>query len=202
MRQKTYYTVDEITNNLYTMGQEWMTEDHTEYVGLYHRYITGEVYTGKSWDSKTSKELIQYKQIPAEVKLYNQLKQISVKFDEPTATVVQITQQHIDQGYLIRYFIKKINETKILEIDESQYNKFTENLFDTNMYVATKIYWFVSGETADQTVNGILEKGVVSKNLDQIKQGVSKVPGLSNLLADPLQYYTDTSYVIPKDINA
>ena len=40
MRQKTYYTADETFYNLYTTGQEWMTEDLTEYKGLYHSYTT------------------------------------------------------------------------------------------------------------------------------------------------------------------
>ena len=58
MRLKLYYTTDEITNNLYTSGMQYMLQDNTEYRGLYHTYLTGEVYTGATWDSKTSKKLI------------------------------------------------------------------------------------------------------------------------------------------------
>jgi hypothetical protein len=53
MRLKLYYTTDEITNNLYTSGMQYMLQDNTEYRGLYHTYLTGEVYTGATWDSKT-----------------------------------------------------------------------------------------------------------------------------------------------------
>ena len=56
-RQKAYYTIDEITNNLYTTGSEWMLQNFTEYKGLYHTYITGEVYTQAKWNPKTSKKL-------------------------------------------------------------------------------------------------------------------------------------------------
>ena len=49
-RLKLYYPVDEITNDLYTYGSELMTEDNVEYIGAFHRYITGEVYTKSKWD--------------------------------------------------------------------------------------------------------------------------------------------------------
>jgi hypothetical protein len=76
------------------------------------------------------------------------------------------------------------------------------NEFDTNMYVATKMYWFISGASDDVRENGVLVKGVVTKNQTQIKQSEQQVPGLSKLLTDPLQFYTDTDFVVAKDINA
>ena len=60
MRLKLYYTADEITSNLYTSGSQFMTEDNVEYRGTYHSYITGEVYTGSTWNAKTSKKLITF----------------------------------------------------------------------------------------------------------------------------------------------
>jgi hypothetical protein len=202
MRQKTYYTVDEITNNLYTIGQEFMTTDNVEYIGLYHRYITGEIFTQPKWNAQTSKQLIQFKQTPAAVKIYNQLNPINIQTIIPNPVIVQITSADINQGYIIRYFIKRINEQAILEIDNVQYTKYISNEFDTNMYVATKMYWFISGESDDVYKNGVLVKGVVTKNQTQIKQAEQQVPGLSKLLSNPLQYYTDTDFKVPKDINA
>ncbi len=61
-RLKIYYTIDEIHNNLYTSGSEWMLEDNTEFKGLYHRYNTGEVYTEKMYIEGLSNKLIQFKQ--------------------------------------------------------------------------------------------------------------------------------------------
>jgi hypothetical protein len=202
MRQKTYYTVDEITNNLYTIGHEFMTTDNVEYVGPYHRYITGEIFTQPKWDAQTSKQLIQFKQIPTAVKIYNALNSITIQTGIPNPVIVQITSADINQGYIIRYFIKRINEQAILEIDNAQYTKYMSNEFDTNMYVATKMYWFISGASDDVRENGVLVKGVVTKNQTQIKQSEQQVPGLSKLLTDPLQFYTDTDFVVPKDINA
>jgi hypothetical protein len=202
MRQKTYYTVDEITNNLYTIGHEFMTADNVEYVGPYHRYITGEIFTQPKWDAQTSVQLIQFKQIPAAVKIYNELNSITIQTGIPNPVIVQITSADINRGYIIRYFIKRINEQSILEIDNVQYTKYMSNEFDTNMYVATKMYWFINGVSDDVQENGVLVKGVVTKNQTQIKQSEQQVPGLSKLLTDPLQFYTDTDFAAPKDINA
>ncbi len=54
-RLKTFYTADEITNNLYTSGSEYMTEDNVEYVGSYHSYATGERYTNQTLKVTVSK---------------------------------------------------------------------------------------------------------------------------------------------------
>ena len=44
MRQKAYYTKNEIETNLYTTGKQFMLTDRTEYIGLYHRYIVTHLY--------------------------------------------------------------------------------------------------------------------------------------------------------------
>ena len=63
MRQKAYYTVDEITNNLYTAGSAWMDESGVEYIGLYHQYSTGETYTQPIWSYNNSVKLIKYENV-------------------------------------------------------------------------------------------------------------------------------------------
>ena len=61
-RLKSYYTIDEVNLNLYTTGSQYMLMDSTEYIGLYHEYITTkEVYTLSVWNANKSKKLIPYK---------------------------------------------------------------------------------------------------------------------------------------------
>ena len=48
---------DEIITNLYTSGGEFETEDGKEYRGMYHRYLTNEIYTEANWDPRISKKL-------------------------------------------------------------------------------------------------------------------------------------------------
>ena len=64
-RKKIYYPDAQIEKNLYTRGKEWMFIDSwQEYIGYYHRYSNGEVYTEREWDPKRSRRLVVYKENP------------------------------------------------------------------------------------------------------------------------------------------
>jgi len=201
MRLKLYYTADEITSNLYTTGSQFMTEDNVEYRGMYHSYITGEVYTGATWNAKTSKKLIKFRDISSKNTIYQQLKPASLVFEKPNPTIVSITQQQINNKTIVRYFLKKVNEVSIIEVDEEQYQKWLTKQIDSVVYLGISIPWTVAGEIEDTIINGTLIKGVRTKNNLQIQYANSKMPGISEYLSNPLQYYLDTTFVIPKDIN-
>ena len=62
-RLKTYYTESEITKNLYTTGKQWMFENFKEYIGSFHIYTTGEVYSEAEYNTTLSKRLINPKVI-------------------------------------------------------------------------------------------------------------------------------------------
>lgn len=203
MRNKAYYMPDEIVSNLYTSGQEFQLEDGTEYIGLYHRYITNEVYTNPTWNAKTSKKLVPYVKISELGKSYKKLKQnIRTKFIPPRPYTAIVTTQDIANGYISRYFISKTNEFKIIEIDETQYNLWNSSKIDRNVYSAIKLIWYISGDKADKKTGIAVTQGVVSKNLSQIRYGKQQMLGLEIILTDPLQYYTDTDFIVPVDINA
>ena len=44
-RKRVYYTKAQITDGLLTRGNEWMFIDGTEYIGQYHSYTTGEIFS-------------------------------------------------------------------------------------------------------------------------------------------------------------
>jgi hypothetical protein len=202
MRLKLYYTADEITSNLYTSGSQFMTEDNVEYRGTYHSYITGEVYTGSTWNAKTSKKLITFRDLSSKNAEYQQLKPTSLVFDKPNPTIVSITQQQINNKIVNRYFLKKVNETSIIEVDLEQYQKWINKQIDSVVYLGISIPWTIAGEIEDTNINGTMIKGVRTKNNLQIQYANSKLPGISDYLNNPLQYYLDTTFVVPQDINA
>jgi hypothetical protein len=202
MRLKLYYTADEITSNLYTTGSQFMTEDNVEYRGTYHSYITGEVFTGSTWNAKTSKKLITFRDITSKNAEYQQLKPASLIFDKPNPTIVSITKKQIDSKTIVRYFLKKVNETSIIEVDIEQYQKWLSKQIDSVIYLGISIPWTIAGEIEDTIINGTLIKGVRTKNNLQIQYANSKVPGISTYLNNPLQYYLDTTFVVPQDINS
>ena len=71
MRQKAYYTRNEIIPDLYTIGKEYMLSDNTEYIGKYHKYITtGEIYTLSEWSDRFSKPLKVYKELDPKIVTY------------------------------------------------------------------------------------------------------------------------------------
>jgi hypothetical protein len=200
-RLKLYYPAEEITNNLYTFGSELMTDDNVEYIGPFHRYITGEVYTGTAWDSKTSRKLVAFKE-QSKTTIYNTLKpNIQLKHVSPIRVAPQITSADISRGSIQRYFICKQNETIVLEIDEAQYNKWGNNQIDNKIYNAIRIEWTITGPIQDSQKGNVLIPGVATKNTQQIKVATRSNPAIATILTNPLEFYVDTDYIKPVDIN-
>lgn len=202
-RIKLYYTSDEITNDLYTAGQEYMTTDNVEYKGSYHRYITGEIYTESTWNAKLSKKLIRYvENQTAGSEIYKKLQpSLQVTFLQPSAIIPQPTTIQIREGQMDRYFIKRKNDANILEIDSNQYSKWLNNVIDKKLYDSVKITWYIGGSINDEQKHGIIVPGVVSNNAKQRSFGAKVIPGLTNRLSNLLELYTDNDYSTPKDIN-
>jgi hypothetical protein len=202
-RLKLYYPIDEITTNLYTLGQELMTLENVEYIGSFHRYTTGEVYTGATWDAKTSKQLIAYAKQTNDVNtIYKVLKpEIRLKYSTPYASAPAPTKQEITAGSMFRYFIKQLNNDNILEIDQNQYATWQNNGIDKKIYQAVQLTWYISGEINDVVAGGVTVPGVQTKNKKQIQYASQTIPGIGLVLNNLLEYYTDADYSTPVDIN-
>ena len=201
-RLKSYYTADEITNNLYTTGSQFMTEDNAEYIGLYHAYSTGERYTNATWNSKLSKRLVPYTKFDTTNEQYQLLKPgIVLNYETPSASSVVIKKMDIDNGYVNRYFLQKINETKILEVSQITYDKWASNVIDKKLHNAATLQWSITGNIEDVTINGILSIGVISKNKTAVEEASQTIPDIALILTNFTQFYTDVNYVVPVDIN-
>ncbi len=202
-RLKLYYPADEITTDLYTSGLELMTQDNVEYIGFYHRYITGEIYTEATWNSRTSKKLIPYRAQTKEVSsIYKTLKpDIKVKYASLYALTPQPTKTDIRNGFMLRYFIKQQNANTILEIDKLQFDSWKNNGIDRKLYLAVQLTWYISGPIEDINNGTIIIPGVQTKNEKQIKFASQTINNISSYLTDTLQFYTDNDYSTPVDIN-
>jgi hypothetical protein len=202
-RLKLYYTTDEITTDLYTTGNEYMTPDNVEYIGAYHRYITGEIYTGTTWNSKLSKKLIRYVENRTTAdEIYKTLQpSLQVTYALPSAIVPQPSSSEIAEGSMQRYFIKRINDANILEIDSNQYSKWLTNVIDKKMYDSVKLTWMIGGSILDEHRHGIVVPGVITHNSKQRSFASRIIPGLKVRLENLLELYTDNDYAIPADIN-
>ena len=200
-RIKLKYNESEIQNNLYTFGAEWQTADKQEYKGLYHRYtVTQETYTGATWNESTSQPLYVLVQEPESVATYNDIrKQSKPNYNSIRSTQPIITAQDIANKFITRYFLKKVNEPAYFEISQKQYVNYNNEL-DTNLYAAASCKWYIAGET-ETVYQPIYKPGVVELNTNAITQLQTTLPGISQILTNPLQYYTDTDFVVPRDIN-
>ena len=201
MRRRLYYTDKQITKNLYTTGSEWQTEDGVEYIGSYHTYITSETYTQSDWNEATSKKLVKYEQANQNVVQYQQLKNIALKFETPQPSIVRITNQDRLNGFITRYIAKKYNETKIIETDKLQFDKWLENKIDQNIWQIIPVYWKITGALETQIKGNVTTLGVREYNTKTVTELQSVISGISSFLNNPIQYYTDLEFNVPRDIN-
>lgn len=201
-RKKVRYTKDEITNNLYTTGQEWMTPDNEEYIGLYHRYSTGEVYTSAKWNPNKSIKLIKFRQIPEGNKQYKKIKtDIETSYTALQPSRVTITQKNINDGYVDRYFALNVVTKNIIEINLDQQTAINEKTIDPNLYITVSLRWYITGNLHPMVKNGVTIKSVSEKNNDQIISAAKTISDISKKLTNLTEYYSDTTYIIPKDLN-
>jgi len=202
-RFKTYYPISEITTDLYTSGKQWMTTDNVEYIGAYHKYLTGEVYTKAQWQPDQSAILISYidQTISNKNISYFKLKpEIQLTRLSPTSHNVAVTVTDYNRGILQRFFIKKRNDNVIIEIDKQQFDAWKSDQIDKKIYIAIEIAWYIAGPANDITT-GILVPGVATLNKKQIQLAANTIPEIATYLTNPLQFYADTEYTVPKDIN-
>ena len=201
MRIKSYYSANEIVNNLYTTGQELMTTDNVEYIGLYHKYTTGEVYSQPTWDKNKSVKLIKYKDQPESVIEYNKISDIEIDYKSFNTYNVAITKENINNGYVDRFIIKRANDNVFYEVNSDTYDMYTNEDIDPVLYLAVKFKWYITGNINDVRQGNILIPGVPSNNYKELQTAEKTVPNITSYLKDLLQYYVDNDNVTPKDIN-
>lgn len=201
MRIKSYYSANEIVNNLYTTGQELMTTDNVEYVGLYHKYTTGEIYSQPTWDKNKSVKLIKYKDQPESVIEYNKISDIEINYKSFNTYNVAITKENINKGYVDRFIIKRANDNVFYEVNSDTYDMYTREDIDPVLYLAVKFKWYITGNINDVIQGNILIPGVKSNNYKELQTAEKTVPNIMSYLTDLLQHYVDNDNVTPKDIN-
>jgi effector-binding domain-containing protein len=199
MRQRLQYSRSEIQRAQFTRGKEWMMEDGTEYIGLYHTYVTGEVYTEADWNPQISKPLVPYEDVTSDKYSYKKITRVDTKYNAIQSIRRTVTEQEVQLGVMTRYFLKPVNSGNIIEISNDQYTQFLQKKIDPNYYIGVSLQWYITGPVNDTTQNGILVEGIATKNLNSIR--AANMPGLEEYLSDLLEYATDNQYQIPRDIN-
>lgn len=202
MRRKVYYTPQEFINHLYTTGKEWMTPDYTEYIGLYHRYTTGEVYTEAIWNKNKSKRLVKYQEIPEDIKVYNKSKNPTVNYENNIKSYKPvITQADKKLGVIPRYFIKRYDSENIIEISEETYNMWNQKKIDNNIYNVRSIQWIIGQTYTKIDINKNILLQVQDLNKKIVYSQTGSFSNLKNYLSNYTELFVDTTFTVPADIN-
>lgn len=163
-RQKVYYPEGQIQKGLYTQGKEFMFEDGTEYVGDYHTYSTGEVFTKSTYLKSISQKLIPFIDLSefsnSQKFEYDKLNKLKPTFEFATYGKAIPTQEDYNQGFVVRYFTKRHFNDIITEV-----TKQTFGLLRPEYYVKLELRWKLVDDAsivneriirnAEKTINGI-----------------------------------------------
>jgi hypothetical protein len=172
LREKIYYPKSQIITGLYTSGSEYATKDNIEYIGSYHTYINGAIYSEAVYVKDKSFPLkpIEYDSTKAEFK-YTDLTEGKFRIDTPININLFLNKHYIptdddkEKGYYVRYFIKRRNTSEFIETDNSSYMELNENEKFLFFYTTFSIDWRFLGNMYDLIRNDIIiAKGYKDEN--------------------------------------
>jgi hypothetical protein len=208
-RKKIYYSDSEIEKGLFTKGKEYMTiDDWKEYVGYYHRYSTGELFTEREWNPLKSNKLVPYRDRSNSYFKYLDLKKYVVlagdkkevlganmfwRYSAPRAVKRVPSESEMREGFMNRYFVIKLNEPSRVcyEVAESEVKTFKTKNTGVNQYLydLIEIPWKINGPEFDTYENGLLKyPGVVDTNVRIVGRFSKKFPILSKILNNPREH--------------
>lgn len=200
-RRRIYYTKAQTNTGLVTKGKEWMFVDGTEYIGQYHSYTTGEVFTEPNYVSNKSKKLIPYADYTAILESsgnfkfnratnseYDLVKNIDIsKSKHLNPGSEKPTNDDVVKGFMKRYFVYKVNDGQLVELSKDGYDKVgTDDGFDKILWRKFTIKWKVSGTDYDiiDKVGNIKEAGIIDTNKRTIAVVSETYPTLIEYITD------------------
>ena len=157
-----YYPKSQIKTNLYTNPGEFVNATTLEpYSGYYFTISTGKFFTGKTPQDGTTQLLLPIfeqtnltnnsvtpERVEITISLNGEYSHTAKPRLIPQSNPTQPTPNDYVNGLFTRYFCKKNNELKYMEIDQPTYTKLKSQ--DTSMawdlYTPTLIQWYIAGE--------------------------------------------------------
>jgi hypothetical protein len=88
-------------------------------------------------------------------------------------------------GYINRYFVQKINDLIITEVDKNNYNEIS-----SSVYNKLTVRWIISGPKNNVYKNKMLDRvGVTEQNNKTLSVNEKKMTGIKNYLNNPLEFW-------------
>jgi hypothetical protein len=176
-----YYPLSQIQTNLHTNGNELaLVSTGLPYTGYYWKTSKGEYFSGKNPQDLPSQKLVlidTQSQTTATVKTITVPSVYSSILKQSQSKIIlqnsypQPTQDNYNVGEFVRYFCKKANELKYLEISKDNYFNLTNKnpQYDYALYIPFYIHWQLTGneEQVYNTNKNIVQLTMQRQNLYQ-----------------------------------
>jgi len=198
MMNKVKHNNQYVTIALYTNGNEFVyNSNELDYVGWYHLYDNGDIYSQPTFDSNLSVKLKpkdngingEFNKINGSYFLeYQKYKTISPFLPLPT-------DDDYSNGSIIRYFCRKSNDLKspITEISKTDFQILNEykNNFMSILHTTHSLRWKISGRKDDvyDSNNIRIYSGVYDINKRTLVESEKVFPDITSYLSNLLQFY-------------
>ena len=159
-----YFPKSQVKINLFTNGGEFVIESsNSSYKGYYYETSDGRYFSGKTPNESPTFELVKTAPITnaptpisddnyyvVETRYYasKNIPTNSIPPSPPKQSYPIVTENDYKLGEFQRYFLKKGNETKFLEISLEDYRKYVSQDRDVifELYVPIQINWILTGD--------------------------------------------------------
>lgn len=172
---------------LYTKGKEFIDVNGDEYIGEYH-YSSGKPYTGPTHtsDSKLLKLYNSNKSIISYDKIRPDQEKIK-EYKEPYDSGISPKEAQYDIGFIVRYFIKRVNDSDnvIYEVSEDIGKTYgSPRGIDPSLYQLEKLNWYI---TKDPKKRNEIELN----NYAKLQVSNIRMPGLVDHISSLYEYSFD-----------
>lgn len=197
-----YYPSFAVKTNLRTQGEDYAL-DGTPYSGPFYETYNGEAYTGSdptNGKNQLLKPLKLYNNSPflRTQKLTNKVRetfaensfnlQNVLNNSEPQTYYPQPLESDYTKGYIIRYFIKKINSKGfVMEISPQEYTAFINGTvnYDVSYYQVVDILWKLTGPLNTVRISQYdIRAGIIDTNKRLIENANKNFLGLVEFIGD------------------
>tara|TARA_R110000851_G_scaffold313422_1_gene475060 strand:+ start:214 stop:819 length:606 start_codon:yes stop_codon:yes gene_type:complete len=200
-----YYPKNKIKPNQYTSGGVYYTlKGNVNWIGFYFETFDGKIFAGKTIGVGTNEELIkstkkqtEYKTIGNELytdflKKDNSVVQLLSQYIIPKSSIPQPTEEDYKAGLFTRYFLSRINDENIMEINSVLFNDVMQgSKYNSSLYAVVSLNWRIRGSLESTLSNGILVKGVRGKNEQMVIIKNGKLKGLDKYLTNFSEFYKE-----------
>lgn len=199
-----YYPSFRIKTDLITNGSEFNTSDGKPYKGKYYATYDGRLFTGANpivgtneelfnIATRTSSEYLNQRNLPNLLK-----KQLAEKTGvtiitgqanrgAPTPYFPIPTELDYKKGYIMRSFIKKVNDLGfITEISDEEYDNFQNGTvdYDVSYYLTYQIMWKLTGPLNSTRVGQYdVRAGIIDTNKRLVETANKIFLGITDFIA-------------------